>query len=166
MFTARYALSLYIKQICFVFKGLIWREVTNNMSSNYCIFLCWIPPWRWPTKAETCRKIKTYLCIIVVNYSAVVGILVYCNLSYCMELSYLKHCGLFGAILLTQRKMYSYLPSLMLVKKLVAERSLTLRVGWELTGSVRWYCTYQWWCKLRVYLGNKVGKVGSVRMQK
>jgi hypothetical protein len=38
------------------------------------IFLCWIPPRRWPKKAETCRRFTTCLYMIVSNYSAFVGI--------------------------------------------------------------------------------------------
>lgn len=45
-----------------------------NINSHYCIFLCRIPPWRWPKKAETCRRIPTSLSITVSDYSAVFGI--------------------------------------------------------------------------------------------
>ena len=44
-----------------------------DINSHYCILLCWIPPWEWLKKAETCRR-NTYLYFIASNYSGVVGI--------------------------------------------------------------------------------------------
>ena len=50
--------------------------------SHYCIFVCWIPPWRWPKNVETCSMISTCLQITVTNYSSVVGvhIVIYTNI--------------------------------------------------------------------------------------
>jgi hypothetical protein len=38
------------------------------------IFICWIPSWRWPKKAETCRRTTTCLYSIASNFSAAVGV--------------------------------------------------------------------------------------------
>jgi hypothetical protein len=48
-----------------------------DISNHYCIFLCWVSPWGWPKRAETCR-ISTCLYVIVSNYSAVVIYMVTC----------------------------------------------------------------------------------------
>jgi hypothetical protein len=50
----------------------------GSIISHYYISLRWIPPWRWPTKAETCRRFTICLCIIVSNYSADVNIYMIC----------------------------------------------------------------------------------------
>jgi len=34
------------------------------LTSHSCIFLCWIPPWRWQRKAETCRGLPRFVCRI------------------------------------------------------------------------------------------------------
>ena len=36
-------------------------------------FLCWIPPWKWPKKAETCSRFVSCMYIIASNYSEVTG---------------------------------------------------------------------------------------------
>jgi len=43
-----------------------------SINSHYCIFLYWIPPWGWPKKAETCRKLPQ-VCLYL-YLSAVFGI--------------------------------------------------------------------------------------------
>jgi len=43
-----------------------------DLTSHYCILLCWVPPWRWPKKAKTCRRATQSLYNIVSNFSAVV----------------------------------------------------------------------------------------------
>jgi hypothetical protein len=45
-----------------------------NITSHYFIFLFKVPPRKWSKKAETCRRTTKCLCIIVSNYSTVVGI--------------------------------------------------------------------------------------------
>lgn len=41
-----------------------------------CLFFVEYLPWKWATKAKTCRRLTTCLCIIVSNYSAAVGMCV------------------------------------------------------------------------------------------
>jgi hypothetical protein len=45
-----------------------------DINSYYCIFVCWIPSWRWPKKAETCGRITTPLYITLSNYYIFAGI--------------------------------------------------------------------------------------------
>jgi hypothetical protein len=60
-----------------------------DMSNHYCIFLCWIPAWRWPKKADRGRRVNTCLYVIVLNYSAVIGIyMVTCHIfsvTFCLQ---------------------------------------------------------------------------------
>jgi len=57
------------------------------ITSCWCIFLCWLPPWRWPKKAETCSRFALCLYIIVSNYSAVVGVYaVTCHTAWNMDI--------------------------------------------------------------------------------
>jgi len=44
-----------------------------TINSHYCIFVCWIPPWGRPKRAETCKRITTCLSVTVSNYSVVFG---------------------------------------------------------------------------------------------
>ena len=45
-----------------------------DINCHYCIFICWIPPSRWPEAAETCRRINILLYPIVSTYSAVISV--------------------------------------------------------------------------------------------
>jgi hypothetical protein len=55
-----------------------------DTASHYCIFLCWIRPWRWPKKAKICRRFITCLYIIVSNGSAVVCVDIYIYIYVCV----------------------------------------------------------------------------------
>ena len=37
-----------------------------GINNHYCIFSCWIPPWAWLRKAETCRGITTCLLLYLI----------------------------------------------------------------------------------------------------
>jgi len=50
--------------------------------NHHCIFLCWIPPWRWPKMAETCRRCTNCVSLYL-NIDAVVG--VYGDICYCTK---------------------------------------------------------------------------------
>jgi hypothetical protein len=34
-----------------------------DITSHYCIFVSWVPPWRWAEKAETGRRFITRTCV-------------------------------------------------------------------------------------------------------
>jgi hypothetical protein len=53
MFTARYALSPYIKQICFVFKGLKHRA---EFTLNSCTLLDTLNAAALPCYADLCHR--------------------------------------------------------------------------------------------------------------
>jgi hypothetical protein len=64
VFTARYALSPYIKQIRFVFKGLI------NINKHYSTICCFVKKNILPedgriVAAETCRRVYKFNCAVV-----------------------------------------------------------------------------------------------------
>ena len=46
----------------------------NDITSHYHIPLSWLPSWKLQEKVGTCRRNTSCLCIIVSNYSAVVGV--------------------------------------------------------------------------------------------
>jgi hypothetical protein len=73
-------ITIYIPYYIFKFLTILILCILTvllhicDITSHYCIFICWIPPWRWPKKPETCRRITICLYIILPNYSAVFGI--------------------------------------------------------------------------------------------
>ena len=40
---------------------------TYDIPNHYCIFLCWIRPWRWQKKTETCRRFT--ICLYTVGWA-------------------------------------------------------------------------------------------------
>lgn len=56
--------------ICFLTLQL---HICDILSQCY-VFLCWIPPWRWPNKAKTCKRLAIWLYTFVYNCCARVGI--------------------------------------------------------------------------------------------
>jgi len=53
---------------------LILQLHIHDIISQCCIFLRWIPPWIWPKKAETSRRLAIWLYTFVSNCCAVVSI--------------------------------------------------------------------------------------------
>lgn len=53
-----------------------------DTTGHYCIFVCCVPPRRWPKKAETRRKITTCLFTVVSNFSVDDGV---CMMIYLSE---------------------------------------------------------------------------------
>jgi len=46
----------------------------HDVISQCCVFPCWIPPWWWPEKAKTCRRLAIWWCIFVSNCRTVARI--------------------------------------------------------------------------------------------
>jgi hypothetical protein len=55
-----------------------------DVISICCVFRCRIPSWRWPKKAEACRRIALWLYIFISDCCGVVRINIL-KLSYCKE---------------------------------------------------------------------------------
>lgn len=68
-----------------------------DITDHYCIFLYWIPRWRWPKEDETCRRFFTCFYIILSNYNAFVGVCM-CVCVYMMACLTVRNMDNFKAV--------------------------------------------------------------------
>jgi hypothetical protein len=72
IYILHYAFQILFKHLTICILTLLLH--IYDITSHYSIFLCWIPPWRWLKKAETCRRFTTR-CISL--YLIIAQLLVY-----------------------------------------------------------------------------------------
>ena len=75
---------IYLHAICTIPFNHFYTHLTSvfltlqlhicDIISQCYVFLCWIPPWRWPNKAKTHKRLAIRLYTFVYNCCAGVGI--------------------------------------------------------------------------------------------